>query len=188
MPFEAPGSADYFQMKDHIGSLVLIAVNEYKVGVSTAAGVSDIIRGEIAVVDGPGVGGRYGDSMIFGKKLVPQLRNQIGKTVLGRIRQGKADVGKSAPYILEEATLADAELANQYVKANGDVESRPSTTPAPQVQPSYQRFQPDQPNGSWGQPPTQGGQAPFYPGPQQWTQPPAQQYPQGPPANEEAPF
>lgn len=124
MGWEDPSESDFFQIKNHNGALVLVAVNEYLPDFKTSMGPGQAIRAEIAVVDGPGAGMRFSDALLFNKKIVPQLRNSIGSTILARIGTGQAKAGQSAPYELHKAGHGDAELANAYVKANGDVEAK----------------------------------------------------------------
>lgn len=143
MAWEDPAESDFFQIKNHVGALCLIAVNEYLPSFPTTMGPSQAIRAEIAVVDGPGTGKRYPDALLFNKKLVPQLRNSIGSTILARIGQGKANPGQSAPYILDKAGPGDADKANAWVAANGDIESKP----ADQSMASSQGYAPD--NEQW---------------------------------------
>lgn len=133
--WDDPAESDFFTIKDYVGSLCLIAVNGFTEKFATAMGERDTVRAEIAVVDGPGAGARYGEALIFGAKIVPQLKGKIGSVVLGRIGRGLAKAGQSAPYILEKATVKDAELANAWVKKNGPVEA--NVKPVPRPEPAY---------------------------------------------------
>lgn len=142
MAWEDPSESDFFQIKDHVGALVLVAVNEYLPSFPTSMGPSQAIRAEIAVVDGPGVGKRYPDAMLFNKKIVPQLRSSIGTTILARISTGDAKPGQSAPYILAKAGLGDADKANAYVKQYGDVESAPADRSMANPQGTYAADEP----------------------------------------------
>lgn len=128
MGWTDPSDSEFFQIKSHVGSLCLIAVNEYLPSMTTAMGTSPAVRAEVAVIDGPGAGARYPDALFFGKKIVPQLKSSVGATVLGRIVHGQAKAGQSAPYQLDKAAPGDAEKANSYVAAYGDVESKPADT------------------------------------------------------------
>lgn len=128
MGWSDPSESEFFEIKQHVGSLCLIAVNEYVPSMTTTMGTSPAVRAEVAIVDGPGAGKRYPDALFFGKKIVPQLKASIGSTILGRIVTGQARPGQSAPYQLEKATGEDAAKANAWVAANGDVESTPVDT------------------------------------------------------------
>lgn len=123
MTWDDPAESDFFTIKDHVGSLCLIAVNGFTEKFPTAMGERDTVKAEIVVIDGPGEGSRYGEALIFGAKIVPQLKGKIGSTVLGRINKGLAKAGQSAPYILDKASKEDAALANRWVKSHGDVEA-----------------------------------------------------------------
>lgn len=166
MGWTDPSDSEFFEIKKHVGALCLVAVNEYVPSMTTAMGTSPAVRAEVAVIDGPGAGARYPDALFFGKKIVPQLKGSIGSTILGRIGQGQARPGQSAPYILEKAGPGDADKANAYVAQHGDVESKPTTPDVSMAGP--QGYAPD--NGvQWrgqpqAQPPAQGlPQPPPYP-------------------------
>jgi hypothetical protein len=120
-----PTDPEFFEIAKHVGSLCLIAVNEHIPTMTTSIGTGSAVRAEVAVVDGPNAGNRYPDALFFGKKIVPQLKASVGSTILGRIGQGEKQPGKNAPYIVEKARPGDADKANAYVKAHGDVESKP---------------------------------------------------------------
>jgi hypothetical protein len=130
MGWTDPSDAEFFEIKKYIGSLVLVAVNEYIPSFTTAQGTAPAVRAEVAVVDGPGAGDRYPDAMFFGRRIVPQLQRSVGTTILGRIGQGEKKAGQNAPFQLEKAGPGDADKANAYVKTNGDVESHPITQTA----------------------------------------------------------
>jgi len=128
MPWSDPTDPEFFEIAKHLGSLCLIAVNEYIPTMTTSAGTGSAVRAEVAVIDGPMAGKRYPDAMFFGKKIVPQLKASHGSTILGRIGQGEKQAGKNAPFIVEKATTDDAAKATAYVQAHGDVNSQPVTT------------------------------------------------------------
>lgn len=176
MGWEDPSESDFFQIKDHVGALALIAVNEYLPAMQTTMGTSPAIRAEIAIVDGPGAGKRFPDALVFNKKLIPQLRNSIGSTVLGRIGQGKANPGQSAPYILEKSAPGDAEKANAYVAQYGDVESKPADRSMANPQGTYAADQPQ-----WKVQQAQQQQYQQQPQQQFQQQPQGQGYPTPPP-------
>lgn len=129
MGWTDPADSDFFQLKEHIGALCLIAVNEYIPSMATSAGTTAAVRTEIVVIDGPGdpdtYPAHYPEALVFGKRIVPQLKNSVGSTVLGRINQGDKQPGKNAPFQLDKAGPGDGDKASAYVKAHGDVESKP---------------------------------------------------------------
>lgn len=137
--FDEPGSADQFKIKDHVGDLVLVAVNGFTPQLPTAFGIRDTIRCTIAVIDAkndPNEQGKvYGDAMIFGSKIVPQLRGSMHRVVLGRVALGTAKPGQNAPYQLDKFSTEDAKAANDWVERNGPFEVQP--VDADQAPPDY---------------------------------------------------
>lgn len=154
MGWEDPSESDFFEIKQFVGCLALIAVNEYLPNFVTSMGASPAVRAEVAIIDGPQAGKRFVDALFFGKKIVPQLRNSVGSTVLGRVVKGEAKAGQSAPYQLQKATAEDGQAANAYVKAHGDVDSKPVDTSMA----SPQGYAPD--NEQWRVQQAQQQQAP----------------------------
>jgi len=72
--------------------------------------------------------------LFFNVALKNALKNKVGQKVLARIGQGTAKPGKSAPWILIDATSNPADLA----KANAFVASapaKPAATPAAASEP-----------------------------------------------------
>lgn len=121
--FDDADTSDFFTIKEHVGDLVIIAVNEFTPKFPTINGERDTIHAEVVVVEGKGADTRYGEALLFGSKLVPQLRNKIGSTILGRIQLGDKQPGKNAPYILEKATEQDKNKASKWVNVHGIVAS-----------------------------------------------------------------
>ena len=103
---------------DHKDALLLIEPLSFEAGMSTAFGTSDAVRANVHVIDGPGAGESYEDTLIFPKILASQTKNQIGQKVLGRLGQGQAKAGQSAPWLLNEATPEDIAKAEAWVKTN----------------------------------------------------------------------
>lgn len=123
--FEQPSApGDGIQWKDHRGALLLVEVEEFIPEISTNFGVTSAVRASVVVVDGDGKGESYDDTLIFPKILVNQTKGQIGKRVLGRLGQGEAKPGQSAPWLLNEASAADIQLAETWVSQN----QQPTTT------------------------------------------------------------
>jgi hypothetical protein len=100
------------------GSLLLIDVKGFQAGIQTAYGTSDAVEADIHVIDGNGKGESYEQTLIFPKLLISQTKSAVGQRVLGRLGQGQAKSGQSAPWLLEEASAADVQLAEQWVKNN----------------------------------------------------------------------
>ena len=134
--WESPAESEFFAIKDHVGSLCIFAVNEFMEDFPTTMGTRDTIKAYIAVVDGPNKNKVYETGLLFGAKLVPQLKGKIGKSVLGTIAKGTAKPGQSAPYLLLDPTDQDRSKATAWVKVNGPVKSKP-TTEAPPRPPAY---------------------------------------------------
>lgn len=126
--WDDPDNSEFFVIKDHVGDLLIIAVNEYIPQFPTTNGVRDTVKAEIAVVEGNGADLRFPDALLFGSKLVPQLRNKVGTTVLGRLNLGEKQAGKNAPYILDRPTAEDKALASKWVSANGSVTAQKTVT------------------------------------------------------------
>lgn len=117
-PFAGPASAVGIKWADINGSLVLVDVKSHETGIQTAFGTSDAVRADVVVLDGPQQGTEYPDCLIFPKGLQAQLRPRTGQKVLGRVGQGAAKPGQSAPWLLTEATPADQQVGMQWLNQN----------------------------------------------------------------------
>jgi hypothetical protein len=67
------------------------------------------------VVDGPGAGETFEDSLVFPKLLQSRLRSNVGRKVLGRLTQAPAKNGQNPAWDLEPATSADIAAAQAYL-------------------------------------------------------------------------
>lgn len=101
---------------DHRGALLLVEPLSFEAGIATSFGITDAVRANVHVIDGPGAGESFDDTLIFPKLLVSQTKNNVGQKVLGRLTQGQAKPGQSAPWLLEAATEADIAKAEAWVK------------------------------------------------------------------------
>lgn len=117
-PFAAPATANGIKWADVKGSLLLVEVRGLETDIDTTFGKSDAVRADITVLDGPGRGDSYPDCLVFPKGLQSQLRPRVGQKVLGRLGQGIAKSGQSAPWLLSEATDAEKQIGIAYL-ANG---------------------------------------------------------------------
>lgn len=107
-PFSAPAPSDFFKCKDHENELVIVDVESYETGVSTVHGESDAVRATVHVLSGDDAPTTYEGTLIFGKVIVPQLKRQVGKKVLGRVVMGEnKKPGQNAPWMIEDATKDD---------------------------------------------------------------------------------
>lgn len=113
--FAAPATATGIKWAEVKGSLVTVKVHSVETGIQTAFGLADAVRGDVTIVDGPSAGDEYNDCLIFPKGLQSQLRPNVGKTVLGRVGQGAAKPGQSAPWLLQAATDADHKTAADFL-------------------------------------------------------------------------
>lgn len=110
----ATGSAEKLPLKELLGALLRIEVLEALNDVQTSFGSANPIRANVAVLDGDLKAEEYPDALIFPRVLAGQLRPSVGKVVLGRLGQGAAQPGKSAPWTLGAPTDADIGTAKKY--------------------------------------------------------------------------
>ena len=101
---------------------MIIEPIEYKVGIQTVHGETDAIEVNLVDLDN---GKTYNNVLFFNVALKNALKAKVGQKVLARIGQGQAKPGKSAPWILNDATGDAAAVA----KANAFIGG--ANTPAP---------------------------------------------------------
>ena len=112
-----PGSGDKLDLSTVNGNLLYITVKERKVAIETSFGTADAIICDVAVLDGPHKSAVFVDTFVFPKVLAGQLAAFVGKDdpiVVGRLGQGLAKPGKSAPWVLNAPTQADIDVATKY--------------------------------------------------------------------------
>ena len=126
--YATPSTATGIDLKEHNGNLLLIKVNEAVTGIQTSYGASDAIRCDVVVLDGPSKGTTYDDTLLFPKVLQGQLRPNVGKRVLGRLGQGVAKPGQSAPWTLAAPTPDDITVAQKY---DAYIASKSTVAPSP---------------------------------------------------------
>ena len=125
MTFSAPSSStESVKVADLAGFLLIIEPIEYKVGIQTVHGETDAIEVNLVDLDNSKT---YNNVLFFNVALKNALKAKVGQKVLARIGQGIAKAGKSAPWILNDATGDAAAVA----KANAFIGG--ANTPAPQV-------------------------------------------------------
>ena len=115
------------------GHLLIIKPVEFKTGIQTSLGEADAIQCEIIDLE---TNKEHSSVLFFNVALKNALKPNIGKTVLARIGQGVAKPGKSAPWILLDATQNDADIkkATDYLTAAAKgavVASTPAQAAAP---------------------------------------------------------
>ena len=115
--FETPAAAngDEFKPAAHKGELLLIDVLEHVETITTEFGEARPIRCNIAVLDGEHKGDVAEDTLLFGVALINSLKGKVGKKVLGRLGQGVAKPGRSAPWLLDDPTEDDKATARKYL-------------------------------------------------------------------------
>lgn len=109
----APGSG--ITWGDHNGALLLIEPQAVKTGIQTSFGLSDAVQASVTVLDGPHAGTEYPDTLVFPKILQSQVSGRLGQKVLGRLGQGTAKPGQSAPWMLAEASDQDKQTASAWL-------------------------------------------------------------------------
>ena len=130
MAFSAPSSnTESVKVADLNGHLLILEAIEYKTGIPTVHGDADAIEVRINDLD---TGFNHDSVLFFNVALKNALKTKIGQKVLARIGQGTAKPGKSAPWILIDAT-GDADAV---AKANAFIAGSPAVatataTPAP---------------------------------------------------------
>ena len=129
-PFEAPASMESSSVRpaDLNGHLLIIKPLEYKTGIATQLGVAEAIEVDIVDLD---TNEEHTSVLFFNIALRNALKPNIGKQVLARIGQGTAKPGKSAPWILLNATENADDVAKATAYLAGQV-----AAPAPAVAPN----------------------------------------------------
>ena len=124
--FTAPtqGGGDSVKVADLAGRLLIITPIEHKREITTVHGVTDAVEVNIVDLDADQT---YDNILFFNIALKNALKDKIGQKVLARIGQGSAKPGKSAPWILIDATGNPDDLA----KANAFIGGGNAKAPAP---------------------------------------------------------
>lgn len=131
--FTAPtqGGGDSVKVADLAGKLLIITPTEHKREITTVHGVTDAVEVNIVDLDG---NDSHSGILFFNIALKNALKDKIGQKVLARIGQGSAKPGKSAPWILIDATGNPDDLAkaNAYIGGgNANATPTPAAPPAP---------------------------------------------------------
>lgn len=116
-PYAAPaapgGGVDWQNLK---GSLLLIKPLGVETDIPTVHGAATAVRATITVLDGADAGTVNDDVLVFPRVMQGQIKSRIGQLVLGRLTQGVAKPGQTAPWQLAEATQADIAVADEYMR------------------------------------------------------------------------
>lgn len=101
---------------DHKGALLIIEPLSFEQGIQTSFGTADATKANVYVLTGPDTAEEFPEALIFPKLLASQTKSQIGKKVVGRLTQGSAKPGQSAPWMLDPAGLEDIEKARAFLE------------------------------------------------------------------------
>lgn len=126
MTFAAPAtSSGGVKPADLNGHLLLITPHEYKTGIVTSMGEAEAIECDVVDLD---TNEEHFSVLFFNVALRSALKPNIGAQVLGRIGQGVAKPGKTAPWILNDATAnqADIDKATAYLAAKATGNFKPA--------------------------------------------------------------
>jgi len=115
---ELATGGDQPKVADLANQLLIIEPTEYKASITTVHGDTDAIEVNVTNLD---TGEIHEGLLFFNVALKNALKNKVGQKVLARIGQGTAKPGKSAPWILIDATSNPADLAkaNAFVGSAG---------------------------------------------------------------------
>ena len=127
-PFSSPATAgESVKPADLQGHLLIIKPVEYKTGIQTSLGEAEAIEVDLVDLD---TNTEHTSVLFFNVALRASLKPQIGKSVLARIGQGVAKPGKSAPWILIDATADADAVAKATAYLAGGISAPATTTKA----------------------------------------------------------
>lgn len=133
-PFAAPAApSSGIKWADYLNRLLVIEPLAFETGISTNFGDADAVRANVHVIDGTPED--FEDTLIFPKVLASQLKPRIGTKVIGRLSQGQAKPGQSAPWQLADASPEDIQAGVQWLSTRN---SNQFAAPAPQAAPAQQ--------------------------------------------------
>ena len=127
MTFASPGntSSESVKVADLANHLLIITPIEYKTGIQTVHGIAEAVEVNVYDLD---TSTEHNSLLWFNVALRNALKTKINEKILARIGQGTAKPGKSAPWILLDATSDPQALmkANNYL-----LTAAPAPKPAP---------------------------------------------------------
>lgn len=128
----AANSGDFVKMADLNGHLCIFTPVEFIDSITTAMGETQAIKATVVDLD---TNEEHEDVLLFNKAIITSLKANIGAQVLARVGQGIAKPGKSAPWILNDATTDATAVtkATTYLAAKataGLVGTTPTPAPA----------------------------------------------------------
>ena len=127
MTFASPGNqSESVKVADLANHLLIITPTEYKTGIQTVHGIAEAVEVNVYDLD---TNTAHNSLLWFNVALRNALKTKLNQKVLARIGQGPAKPGKSAPWILLDATSDAIAIAkaNAYLAAT----PAPVATPAP---------------------------------------------------------
>ncbi len=111
-----PSGGEFWKPADHSGRLHLFLAG----GASVDEKEQEYVAATtIVVLDADDGVQEWTDARVYQTVLRRQLAGSTGDYVLGRLGQGTATPGKSAPWILTDPTDVDEKLARQYLSGDG---------------------------------------------------------------------
>jgi hypothetical protein len=118
MTFASPGntSSESVKVAELANHLLIITPIEYKIGIQTVHGIAEAVEVNVYDLD---TNTEHNSLLWFNVALRNALKTKINQKILARIGQGSAKPGKSAPWILLDATTDAAAItrANAYLAA-----------------------------------------------------------------------
>jgi hypothetical protein len=125
MTFASPGNtSESVKVADLANHLLIITPIEYKTGIQTVHGIAEAVEVNVYDLD---TNTAHNSLLWFNVALRNALKTKLNQKVLARIGQGPAKPGKSAPWILLDATNDATAIA----KANAYLSAPPAPAPAP---------------------------------------------------------
>lgn len=136
-PFAAPASASGIEWKNLLGRLLVIEPHSVEKDIPTSLGPKDAVRADVHVIDGTPES--HADVLVFPRVLISQLSPKVGEKVLGRLGQGNAKPGQSAPWLILDATEADVAAGVAWLEArkSNTFAAPAATAPAASGQPPF---------------------------------------------------
>ena len=120
MTFSSPSNtSEGVKVADLANHLLIITPVEYKTGIQTVHGLAEAVEVNVVDLD---TNTEHASLLWFNVGLRNSLKSKVGQKVLARIGQGTAKPGKSAPWILVDATGDATAIA----KANAYLGSAPA--------------------------------------------------------------
>lgn len=106
------------------GQLCIFKPIEYRSSIETVNGPADAISCDLINLD---TNTEHSDVLFFNIAIRNALRPLIGQRVLGRIQQGVAKPGKTAPWIIADASADAASIAKASSYAPGGATAAPTS-------------------------------------------------------------